>query len=61
MSLNTGLDRRAFLKSAGMTALASAVGTASSAEAAVAGATVQPQGSRFDFDMPWCTTRDLGQ
>ena len=50
MSLNTGLDRRAFLKSAGMTALAGAVGTASSAEAAVAGATVQPQGSRFDFD-----------
>lgn len=42
-----GLGRRAFLKSAGLTALAGAVGAA---EAAGSGATVQPLGSRFDFD-----------
>ena len=47
MSLNMGLGRRAFLKSAGLTALAGAVGAA---EAAGSGATVQPLGSRFDFD-----------
>ena len=41
MSLNSGLDRRAFLRSAGMTALAGAV---------AAGAAVQPEHPRFDFD-----------
>ena len=50
MSLNIGLDRRAFLKSAGMTALAGAAGPASSAEAAVARGTTQSSGGRFDFD-----------
>ena len=50
VSLNIGLDRRAFLTSAGMTALVGAAGTGPSLEAAVAGATAQPQGSRFDFD-----------
>ena len=50
MSLNIGLDRRAFLKSAGMTALVGAARPGPSLEAAVAGATAQPQGSRFDFD-----------
>ena len=49
MSLNTGLDRRAFLRSAGLTALAGAVGTATSAEAAAAAVSQFPD-SQFDFD-----------
>ena len=53
MSLNIGLDRRAFLKSAGMTVLAGAGGAGTASEAAAAGATVRPvrlQRSQFDFD-----------
>ena len=44
-----GLDRRAFLKSAGMTALAGAAGTAHPV-AAQTGARARPQGAWFDFD-----------
>ncbi|MCH7749648.1 MAG: putative C-S lyase [Acidobacteria bacterium] len=50
MSLNTGLDRRAFLKSAGMTALAGAVGSGTAEGVVVAGAAVQPEQTQFDFD-----------
>ena len=50
MSLNSGLDRRAFLRSAGMTALAGAVGSGTAAGTVAAGAAVQPEHPRFDFD-----------
>ena len=50
MSLKTGLDRRAFLKSAGMTALAGTVGPGTAAGAVAAGTAVQPEHAQFDFD-----------
>jgi cystathionine beta-lyase len=50
MSQNTGLNRRAFLKNAGMTALAGAVGTGSSRTTAAARAPFAPSGSKYDFD-----------
>lgn len=46
-----GLNRRAFLKSAGMTALAGAVGTGSTVAAAAASA--RSMGGKFDFDTPY--------
>ena len=52
MSNVYGLNRRAFLKSAGMTALAGAVGTASTT-AAAAGEPASLMGGKFDFDTPF--------
>ena len=49
MSNVYGLNRRSFLKSAGMTALAGAVGTGSTV-AAAAEASVSPIGGKFNFD-----------
>src|SRR5688500_7781151 len=56
MSQTAGLNRRAFLKNAGMTALAGAVapGTSLAAGAtAAAGAAVAAPGDPFDFDTPY--------
>ena len=54
MSQNDGLNRRSFLRNAGMTALVGAVGTGSSL-AAAAGAAVAAaaDGTKFDFDTPY--------
>lgn len=50
MSLNTDLDRRAFLKSAGMIALVGAVGSGTAEGVVASSAVVQPPQSQFDFD-----------
>ena len=51
MSHNDGLNRRAFLRNAGLTALAGAVGTGSSLGTAVDAATLEPStNGRYDFD-----------
>lgn len=50
MSQDHELNRRAFLKNAGLTALVGAVGAAPSLAAAVASATSAPADSRYDFD-----------
>ena len=50
MPQNAGLNRRAFLKSAGMTALVGAAGTGALPAAAAGGASFAPLGSRYDFD-----------
>src|SRR5436190_4961868 len=55
MSQNDGLNRRAVLRNAGMTALVGAVGTNSSAAAVAAGAAFgapDPHG-KYDFDTPY--------
>lgn len=52
MSLNDGLNRRAFLRNAGMTALVGAVGSSSPAAAAAATAALAANG-KFDFDTPY--------
>jgi cystathionine beta-lyase len=56
MSLSAGLNRRAFLRNAGLTAVVGAVGTggslATSAAAAAAGALAET-GGKFDFDTPY--------
>ncbi len=50
MSQNDGLNRRSFLRNAGMTALAGAVSTRTSLTAAAAGATFEPPDGKYDFD-----------
>jgi cystathionine beta-lyase len=52
MSTNNGLGRRAFLRNAGMTALAGAVGTGAGSPAAAAAASLVSAGpgGRYDFD-----------
>jgi cystathionine beta-lyase len=51
MSQHRGLDRRAFLKNAGITALAAgAVGTGTSSVAAAVGDVFEPPDSKYDFD-----------
>ncbi|MGH9199861.1 MAG: MalY/PatB family protein [Vicinamibacterales bacterium] len=51
MSQTDGLNRRAFLRNAGMTALAGAVGSSSSLVPSAAGATFESvQNGKFDFD-----------
>jgi cystathionine beta-lyase len=50
MSQNAGLNRRAFLKNAGMTALVGAVGTSAETAIAAAGAPYEPLDGKFDFD-----------
>jgi cysteine-S-conjugate beta-lyase len=52
MSQNDGLNRRAFLRNAGMTALVGAVGSGSSVAAAAATAALAANG-KFDFDTPY--------
>jgi cystathionine beta-lyase len=52
MSHNNGLDRRAFLRNAGMTALVGTVGSRTSL-ATAAGATVEAANGKFDFDTPY--------
>ena len=54
MSHNDGLNRRAFLKNAGMTALVgAAVGSGTSVATAAAGIAVGASNSKFDFDTPY--------
>lgn len=53
MSQNDGLNRRAFLRNAGMTALAGAVGTGTSLGTAAASAALAPPDARYDFDTPY--------
>src|SRR5690606_7388573 len=53
MSRTEGLNRRSFLRSAGMTAVAGAVGTAHaplSAAAGVSSASDEPANGKYDFD-----------
>jgi cystathionine beta-lyase len=52
MSQNDGLNRRAFLRNAGMTALVGAVGSGSPVAAAAATAAFAANG-KFDFDTPY--------
>ncbi len=52
MSKMNGLNRRAFLKGASMTALAGAVGTGSTIAAAASGSTGMMNG-KYDFDTPY--------
>jgi cystathionine beta-lyase len=54
MALNGGLNRRTFLKNAGMTALVGAAGTSTSLTAAAAAAvSSELVNSRYDFDIPY--------
>ncbi|MFH1573483.1 MAG: aminotransferase class I/II-fold pyridoxal phosphate-dependent enzyme [Acidobacteriota bacterium] len=53
MSQRNGLNRRAFLKNAGMTALAGAVGTGTSPAAPSLGIASEPAHGVFDFDTPY--------
>lgn len=53
MSQKNGLNRRTFLRSAGFTALAGAVGTATSVAAAAPGVMPEPPDGKFDFDTPY--------
>jgi cystathionine beta-lyase len=53
MSQNNGLDRRAFLRNAGMTALVGAVGSGTSIATAAAAVAVAASNSKFDFDTPY--------
>ncbi|PYP39697.1 MAG: hypothetical protein DMD48_05635 [Gemmatimonadetes bacterium] len=55
MSQHDGLNRRAFLRNAGMTALVGAVGTNSSAAAVAAGAAfgAPDPHAKYDFDTPY--------
>jgi cystathionine beta-lyase len=50
MSQNAGLNRRAFLKNAGMTALVGAVGTGTSLTTTAAGASFAASDTKYDFD-----------
>src|SRR5690349_11374449 len=50
MARTAGLDRRAFLKSAGATAFAGALGAAASPVAGSAAARSSPSDSKYDFD-----------
>jgi cystathionine beta-lyase len=53
MSQSHGLNRRAFLKSAGMTAIAGAAASGASLASATPAAAFQMSGGRFDFDTPY--------
>ena len=53
MSQNDGLNRRTFLKNAGMTALVGAVGSGTSVATAAAGLAVAASNAKFDFDTPY--------
>jgi len=53
MPQNAGLNRRAFLRNAGMTALVGAVGSGTPLAAASAAAAVLADNGKFDFDTPY--------
>ena len=53
MSQTAGLNRRAFLRNAGMTALAGAVAPGALSATAAAGAAMAAPGDPFDFDTPY--------
>jgi cystathionine beta-lyase len=53
MAQNDGLNRRAFLRNAGLTALAGAVGTGTSLGTAAAGTVFEAADGKFDFDTPY--------
>jgi cysteine-S-conjugate beta-lyase len=53
MSPTDGLNRRAFLKNAGLTALAGAVSTRASAPRAADAATLEAGTGKYDFDTPY--------
>jgi len=56
MPQNAGLDRRAFLRNAGMTALVGAVGSGTpltAAAAVAANVAAEPVNGKFDFDTPY--------
>ena len=53
MTQMNGLNRRAFLRNAGMTALVGTVGSGTSVATAVAEAAVAASGTKFDFDTPY--------
>jgi cystathionine beta-lyase len=53
MSQINGLDRRAFLKNAGMTALVGAVASGTSVATAAGAVAVAASNSKFDFDTPY--------
>jgi cystathionine beta-lyase len=53
MTQINGLNRRAFLRNAGMTALVGTVGSGTSVATAVAEAAVAASGTKFDFDTPY--------
>jgi len=53
MSQTSGLNRRSFLRSAGVTALAGAVGKATPLGAAVEAAAFDTPSGKFDFDTPY--------
>ena len=53
MSLKKGLNRRAFLKNAGMTALVGAAGTGSSMATGAPSVAPEPADGVFDFDTPY--------
>jgi cystathionine beta-lyase len=53
MSQHEGLNRRTFLRNAGMTAFAGAVGTGTSVGTVAASAALLPPDSKYDFDTPY--------
>src|SRR5438552_3026217 len=53
MPQNDGLNRRSFLRNAGMTALVGAVGSGSPLAVASAAAAVVAENGKFDFDTPY--------
>ena len=53
MALNDGLNRRAFLKNAGMTAVVGAVGSGASVATAATGIAAAALNGKFDFDTPY--------
>ncbi len=53
MSQREGLNRRAFLRNAGMTALVGAVGTGGASEAMAAASFAEPPNGKYDFDTPY--------
>jgi len=53
MPQNNGLNRRTFLRSAGMTAIAGAVGTGTTLRTVTASAAAAAPNGKFDFDTPY--------
>ena len=53
MSQRAGLNRRTFLRSAGMTAVAGVVGGSATARPVTAGVAAEPVNGRYDFDTPY--------
>jgi len=53
MSQKSGLNRRTFLRSAGLTAVVGAVGTRTSLAGGIADAAAEPANGKYDFDTPY--------